>query len=171
MAELIVLRLIHVLGGLIWVGSAVFSGFLLMPALAKLGPTAGAVMAGLKDRGLFVILPTVAILTILSGLRLMWLVSGGFATGYFTTASGATYAAAGACAILAFVLGLTISRPLGARVGALGAELARATDQTQRANIAARLATAQRSSAVLGVVLTLLLVGGAAGMAIARYLV
>ena len=35
MAELIVLRLVHILGGMIWVGTGIFNTFFLLPALGQ----------------------------------------------------------------------------------------------------------------------------------------
>ena len=82
-AELIVLRLIHVLGGIFWVGSALFTAIYLVPSLAQAGPAAGQVMGALQRRRLFIVLPTVAVLTVLSGIRLMQLTSDGFSAAYF----------------------------------------------------------------------------------------
>ena len=41
MGEMIVLRLVHVLGGIIWVGSMTYMTFFLMPAIADAGPAGG----------------------------------------------------------------------------------------------------------------------------------
>jgi uncharacterized membrane protein len=170
MTEFVILRLIHILSAMIWVGSAVFGSLLLMPTLASLGPAAGPVMAGLRARGMAVFMPTVAIVTILSGLRLMWISSGGFSASYFATTWGATYAGSGAAAILAFATGMLVSRPQAARMGALAAQLRDAGDDATRSTLTARLAAARRRSTVLSWVLLALLIGSAAGMAVARYL-
>ena len=87
-AEILVLRLVHILGGIFWVGSGLFTTFFLVPALASSGPSAGPVMTALQRRHLFTALPVSALLTILSGLRLMWIGSAGFAPAYFASASG-----------------------------------------------------------------------------------
>ena len=83
----------------------------------------------------------VAILTILSGVRLMAIVSAGFDASWFNSTRGATYAWSGLIAIVAFVLGVTTTRPLGNRMGQLGAELAQATDEATRAALGEQLAT------------------------------
>lgn len=168
-AELIVLRLIHVLGGLFWVGSGLFNAIFLMPVLGSAGPAAGAVMAGLQKRRLMVVMPVVAVLTILSGLRLMWIVSAGFSPAYFATPMGGTFGAGGAAALVSFVLGLVVIRPAMVRAGRLGAELAAATDEQARAALAARVAGLRRRSAVANGVAMALLVLAAAAMAVARY--
>ena len=170
MTELVILRLVHILSATVWVGSAVFGSVMLMPVLARLGPAAGPVMAGLRDRGMAAFMPTVALLTILSGLRLIAITSGGFAASYFETTWGATYAASGAAAIVAFVLGVVFARPLGARLGALGAQLASEEDEARRSALSSQLAAVRRTNAILQWVLGVLLVGAAAGMSVARYL-
>ena len=69
--ELILLRIIHVVGGVFWVGSALFNALFLFPALAQAGPAGGQIVQGIQKRGMMVTLPTVAILTMLSGIRLI----------------------------------------------------------------------------------------------------
>src|SRR5262245_3589663 len=110
-AEILVLRFVHILGGIFWLGSGLLVSFFLVPSLANAGPVAGQVMGALQQRRLFTILPIVALLTILSGLRLIWIASAGFSASYFGTRTGMTFAIGGAAAILAFVLSLVVSRP------------------------------------------------------------
>ena len=169
MTEFIVLRLVHVVGGLFWVGAGLFNFLWLAPAMMQAGPAAAPIMATLQRRRLFVVLPTVALLTILSGLRLMQLMSNGFSAAYFQTGPGATFGAAGGAAILAFLLGITVALPTQKRMGALGAALAQATDDAAREATRAEMGRLQRRLAVLGPVVTGLLVLAAAGMAVARY--
>ena len=169
-AEILVLRLVHVVGGIFWVGSALFTALFLIPALAKAGgPATGQVMAALQQRRLFTVLPTVAVLTILSGVRLMQIASGGFGPGYFATPNGRTYAISALAAIIAFVGSLLVSRPTAVRTGKVAASLAAASDESTRATLRSELATLQRRGAISGTIATILLVLSAAGMAVARY--
>jgi hypothetical protein len=169
-AEIVVLRLVHILGGIFWVGSGLFTSLFLMPALASSGPAAGQVMAGLQQRRLFTILPVVALLTILSGLRLMWIGSAGFASAYFASASGRTLTAGGAASIAAFALSLLVARPAAVRAARLGASLAGAPEGADRATLAAQLDALRRRGAVSSMLAVVLLVLAAAAMAVARYL-
>ena len=50
-AEILVLRLVHVLGGMFWVGSGLFSTFFLLPALAGAGPAAAGRPPSAASRG------------------------------------------------------------------------------------------------------------------------
>src|SRR5687768_5581068 len=165
-AEILVLRLVHILGGIFWVGSGLFTTFFLVPALASSGPAAGQVMAALQRRRLFTALPVSALLTILSGLRLMWIGSAGFAPAYFASASGGTLAASGAAAIVAFLL----ARPAAVRAAQLGASLAGTPEGAGRAAVAGELAALQRRGGIATAVAVALLLLAAAGMAVARYL-
>ena len=167
--ELLILRLVHVLSGIFWVGSALFTALFLLPAVGTLGPRGGEVFAALQRRKLPTVLFTAALLTIASGLRLLWITSGGFSTAYFATAPGFGFTTAGTSAILAFLLGALVSRPAMQRAGRLGATLATVTAE-RRAEITAQIAVLRRRGAVAGTAVAALLVLAAAGMSVARYL-
>ena len=67
-AEIAILRLLHILPGAVWVGSAVFIAWVLQPALAKTGaPHAPALMANML-KPLMIVLHGSAILTIVFGV-------------------------------------------------------------------------------------------------------
>ena len=168
-AELIVLRLVHVLGGIFWVGSGLFTAFFLVPALGQAGPgAAGPVMGALQQRRLFTVLPIVAVLTILSGLRLLYIASGGFDGAYLDSPAGRTYFWSGMASIAAFLLSLLMARPAAVRAGQIAAQLARATEE-ERGRLAAEAERLRRRSGASSVAATALLVAAAAGMAIGRY--
>ncbi len=169
MIELLVLRVIHVVGGIFWVGSAMFTTIFLMPAVAAAGPSAGAVLGALRQRGLLTVLPIVALLTIASGVRLLWIVSGGFAAAYFHTAAGHTFALAGAAAIVSFLVSFFIARPAAIRSGQLGGSLAAATVE-QRPALTVEMEKLRRRAAVASGIVVALLVLAAAGMAVGRYM-
>lgn len=169
-AELLVLRLVHVVGGIFWVGSGLFTSFFLIPAITAAGPAAGPVMSGLQQRRLFLVLPLVAVATMLSGLRLMWIVSGGFRPEYFQSRSGGVFAFAAGASVVAFALSLLVARPAAMRSMRLAAELARAPEGEGRATLTAALARARRTGAIAGIMAVALLIVAASGMAVARYL-
>jgi len=168
-AELVALRLLHVLGGISWAGSAFFLTVFLGPALAVAGPNAGPVMDALKARRLLAFMPAVALLTIASGLRLMWITSGGFALAYFTTPHGLAFAVAGGTAIIGFVFAMLVLRPTQMRMAHLGQAMAKAADE-QRAALARELDVVRRRNAMVSAASLAMLVVGAGGMAVARYL-
>jgi uncharacterized membrane protein len=167
-AELLILRFVHIVGGVFWVGSVMFTTFFLMPTLMKAGPAiSGPVMGGLQQRKLMVWVPIVALLVILSGLRLMMIVSGGDAH-WFTHRSGHTYSVAAALAIIAFLVGIVVTRPAMIRAGKLSQTAV--SDETSRVAIQAEIRALQRRSLIGTTIVTWLLLLAATGMAIARYL-
>jgi len=168
-SELVALRLVHVLGGISWAGSALFLTVFLGPALAASGPNAGPVMAELKARRLVAFMPTVALLTIASGLRLMWLTSGGFTASYFATPHGLAFGFAGATAIVGFFFAMLVLRPTQDRMAHLAQSLMKAAEE-QRAAIAHELAIVRRRNTWASMTSLVMLAVGAGGMAVARYL-
>jgi hypothetical protein len=169
-AEIIVLRLVHVLGGIFWVGSVTFNAAFLLPTLAALGPAAGPVMAGLQRRRMTTVLPTVAVLTILSGLRLLQVGSAGFAGDYFASGPGIAYSVGGLLAIAGFAVGMGFTRPAMARAGALAAQMGSAADDAARAALGAEIARLRSRGAKSNSVMLILVTIAAVAMAVARYL-
>lgn len=165
--EILILRLIHVLGGIFWVGTSMFTSLFLVPALASAGPNAGVVFAGLQRRKLFLALPVVAILTIASGARLMSIASGG-SSAYFASPTGRMFSLAGLAAVIAFFISLLIARPAAVRSAKLGASLPTAGD-AERAAITEELARLRRRGGTATAIVSVLLLLTAAGMAVARY--
>lgn len=169
MAEMLVLRLVHVLGGIFWVGGLMYMAFFLIPVMAQAGPAAGPVMAGLQQRKLFVWLPVAAIATLLAGIRLLMIRSEGFGAAYFGTPMGRTYLVSGSLAVIAFAVGISISRPAMARIGVLSAAMPSA-DESTRAQLQAEIGALRKRSGLATMVVTWLLIAAAAGMAVARYM-
>ncbi len=169
-SELLVLRIVHVVGSILWGGTAMFVAFFLMPAMGMAGPAGAPVMSALVKRRLFVIVPTVAVLTILAGLRLLWLASSGFSAAYWTTTrSGMTYAIGAVCGIAAFTVFLTVSRPALGQMGQLQQQLSQASD-AEREAIMARMAAVRGRAAAASQVIALLLIIAAITMAVGRYI-
>jgi len=169
-AELLTLRIIHILGGIFWLGSLSFTSFFLVPVVRSSPQVAGQVMAGLQKRRLFTILPIVALLTIASGLRLLAIDSAGFSSSYFSTSAGRTLGAGAVVATVAFLLSVLVSRPVFVRVGRLGASLASATDEAARQRITAEMQRLNRRVTIVNGIVVALLLLTAVGMATARYL-
>ena len=168
MAELIVLRLIHILGGILWLGSGVFTLFFLQPAMIKAGPgAAGPIMANLQQRRMFTILPIVALLTILSGIRIMMIVSAG-SPQWFQSPMGSTFSISGALAILSFLTAILIARPATVRMGKLAQSAI--PDGASKEARDAQIRSLQKRAAWSTQVAIGLLILAAAGMAVARYM-
>ena len=169
MAVLIVLlRLIHIVAGILWVGFAAFLPFYLVPALAESGPEAGKIMGALQRRGLMTMLPALAGLNMLAGLGLFWAVSGRSAE-YFRSPMSHTLILGALFAIAAYVLGMRVGRPSMLRAMAIMQSLSPAATPEERASAAASAAKLrQRGSRPAGIAAALLILA-AACMAVARY--
>jgi hypothetical protein len=156
----VVLRLVHIVLGALWVGMFAFITFFLTPAVAEAGPEGGKLMAALQRRKVMVVLPLLALLTIISGIWLIIHVYGGMA-GLMASHAGQTYATGGTLAIVAFLIGIIVMRPIMMRMVALQQNAAANRDEIGRLRA--------RSSLITRAVAVLLLVAVSA-MAVARYL-
>jgi len=153
---MIVLRLIHVVGGALWVGMMFFMTFYLTPAIAEAGPAEGGkVMAALQKGRIMVVMPVIALLTIFSGLWLMMRVYGGPGN-LVASRMGMALNLGATAAIIAFLIGIIFMRPLMMRAMT-------ATDPAEAQKLRAR-------GAMLGRVVARLLMFALANMAVARYL-
>jgi uncharacterized membrane protein len=168
-AEIVVLRLIHVLGGIFWVGTAVFVAAFLLPAMGAAGPASSAVMGGLIRRRMFTIVPVVALATMLAGLRLMWINSTGFAASYFASNGGRTYATGAILALVAFTLFLVVNHPAIGTMTRLGQQLAQAPEH-ERAPILAEMAAVRAKVTKASTAAATLLALTAVAMAVGRYM-
>src|ERR1700693_2575612 len=168
-AELLVLRLIHILSGIMWVGSGMYTSFFLIPALSGTPALMGQVMAGLQRRRLLLVLQIVAALTILSGLRLLWIDSAGFTASYFDSGTGRTLGISAGAAIIAAVLSFGVAQPAIKRAGPIAASLAASANAAERERLTAELDRLRRRGTVASAVAVGFGLLAASGMAIARY--
>jgi uncharacterized membrane protein len=118
----LVLRLLHVVGGVYWGGAIFFTVLFLGPAVRDVGPDGARVMQGIQARGFMRWTPAVALLVILSGLDLMRRMSGNFQPVWFGTPRGITLSLGTAATIVAFVIGYFVMRPAMVEAGRLAAE-------------------------------------------------
>ena len=166
---LIILRLLHIVGGVLWVGMFFLMMIFIMPSIQEAGPAGGTIVQGLQRRKLLVVMPVIAIATLLSGLWLFWVVSNGFEPTYMRSAMGRTLGVGAASAILAFVLGIAIHRPAMLRTGALAETMAKASE-TERTAAAPELARLRARTKLSGHAILGLLFLAVAAMSVARYL-
>ena len=155
------LRLIHILSAIFWMGSTLFIGLILEPALATLGPEGGKVMPKLAGGALSRAMSVTGLLTILSGLGMYFSHSGGFDPAVmFSARLPLTLGAlAGFAALL---VGLLMQGPASKELGALGRQIAvqggPPTPQ-QAARIAALRNTLRRGGRLEAVLMLLAVLG------------
>jgi uncharacterized membrane protein len=163
------LRVVHVLIGVLWVGTVVFMAAFLMPSIRAAGPAGGAVMQQLvQSRRLPRWLMSAAILTIASGIGLYWVDSAGFQSAWLGSGPGRVFGLGGTFAILAFILGMVVNFPTARRLTALAARVQGSgrppapEEAAEMQRLQARLGRASVAAAGLLVLATL-------AMAVARY--
>ena len=165
---MIVLRFLHVVSGALWVGMFAFVGFFLMPAFAEVGPDGTKVQAALGKRRIQVIMPVIALITLVSGFWLYQRLSGGAIGALLKTPVGLAFGLGGLSALLAFAAGIGLARPLMMRSMKLGEQMKTASPADRSAITAEMQRLGARGATLNRVVMALLLLALTA-MAVARY--
>lgn len=164
---LILLRIVHVGGGVLWAGAILFVAHFLEPAVRDAGRDGGRVMLALQKRRYLDVVPVVAFLTLVSGFWLYFLAFGRFHPVPGASGTELWLGAGGLASVLAFVVGVTVMRPSAIRAGRIVEEIARSTER--REPLGAELARL-RGRVRLAVRAVAALLGGAVlCMAVARY--
>lgn len=167
---MVVLRLIHIIAGVLWVGGAIFVFRFVEPTAKELGPRAEPFMTGLvetRKMGLYFMI--VSGLTVLAGTILFWIDSNGDPLAWITRdGTGLSFGIGGLAAWIAFIIGVVAVKPAVERLGALGAAM-RDAQGPPSADEVARFEATQARVKTLGQIDLVLLGIAVVTMAIARY--
>jgi uncharacterized membrane protein len=169
-AEFLVLRFVHILSAITWLGGGILTAFFLIPAISGSQTAMAEVMAGLKRKRFFIFQPIVATLTILSGLRLLWIDSAGFAGSYFDSATGKAFSWGGLSAIIAYIISYAIAFPLNTRAAKIGALLRDGGARQDREQLTRSLNRLRRRATIATLATVSFGILAASAMAVARYL-
>ncbi len=162
-AEIAVLRLLHILPGVTWVGSAIFLAFIVQPALKKTGPPhAPAVMANMV-KPLVMIMHSSAALTIVVGVMMAFRVRDPLFDFLWSTNWGTMIWLGFVLSVIAWVVG-TLAGLTGKKLGELGASLQGPPSPEQ----AAEMSGLQNRSIALAKIAALFALGAVATMALAN---
>lgn len=165
----VLLRLVHILSGMFWIGGALLVSWFLLPAVQAAGPAGGSVMQKFAgDRRAPTWLAWAAVLTVLAGLLLFWEVSGQGSSTWVSSPQGITISIGATLGIIAAVLGVAIGGPTTRKVVSLGGSIA-ATGQPPTPEQAAQIGALQKRSAVTIRWVSILGAVAVACMAIAEY--
>lgn len=165
----LVLRLIHILAGVLWAGSAIFYFLFVEPTVKGLGPTGPKFMQGLIDKRHYPIFMNVAsTLTILAGVLLFWHMSGGLQPAWILSKPGIGFTIGSVVAIAVFGIGFFMIRPRAGRMGAIGKAVAKANGQPTTEQ-AAELQRLEGEMHGIGRIEVILLTISLITMATARY--
>jgi uncharacterized membrane protein len=166
----IVLRLFHILSGVFWVGSVVFIARFLAPAVRDAGPGGPGVMQQLTQvRKLPNALIGAAVVTILSGVLLYAIDSGGFQNAWLASRQAMIFGLGGVLGIATLIMGILVNAPVGNRLGEIGAAI-KARGGPPTPEEAVQLQQLQARLARAGAVAAALLILATAAMAVARYI-
>ena len=166
----LLLRIVHVGGGIFWAGAGMFMAWFLGPAVKQAGPPGGAVMLRLSrgTRWNFAISAT-AVLTVLSGILLYVRNGTASAWAYMMSGTGITISLGAIVGIVALIVGGAIVGPTSAKIADLGEKMAGGdgppsqSDAAEMGALQAKMERASNLQAILLAVSVLL-------MAVARYI-
>jgi uncharacterized membrane protein len=166
------MRLVHILAGIFWVGATLFLAGFLIPAIRAVGPSAAPVMSQLmRQRHLQRWINISMALAILAGLVLFGLDSRAGGRGFGGSPMGITLSIGALLAIIAAGVDGAMSRPASKKLG----EIALRVQESQRAgsappaDLVAQTAPLQAKLARALTIMAWLLLLSATTMAIARY--
>lgn len=116
----ILLRVIHLFGGVFWVGFALFNVAFLQPTIRGTGPDGQKVMQYLSQKTrLLPLIYAAATLTMLSGLALYW-IDTGFRADAMAMGSGLVLGIGGLAGIIAWSYAVLVIRGIFNQMGAIG---------------------------------------------------
>ena len=161
------LRIVHIVGGVFWVGGTLIMTFFIGPTVGAIGESGqrfiGHLMNSLKFSNRMSI---AAGLTVLAGFLLYWIDSQGFTSAWMRSGAGRGFGIGAGFGLIGFVFGIMIGRTTKA-MAQLGAQMQGkpSTEQiAQMSDIRKKQATYSMLTAVTLILATLF-------MAIARYFV
>lgn len=159
------LRIIHIVGGIFWVGGTLMMAFFIAPtvdATAEAGQKfIGHLMGNLKFSNR---MAAAAGMTILAGFFLYWIDSNGFTSAWVSSGAGRGFGIGAAFALIGFVFGLLVGRTSKsmAQLGAQFQGKPSSEQMSQMQSLGKRQASYANTSGALLIIATVF-------MAIARY--
>jgi hypothetical protein len=162
------LRLIHILTGVFWAGTVFFMVSFLIPSMTAAGPGARPVQAEFAKRNLFVKLPIIGLLTILSGFTMYYLRMQG-SSSFAPTNEARVLGVGGVAALVALIFGATFVRPNQARAMELGMKAGPLPPGAEKDALMAQVAALGGKVAMGARVVATLLGIAVITMAVARY--
>jgi uncharacterized membrane protein len=120
---MIVLRLLHIVGGVFWVGTAIFTRFFLVPSVAATADSGQVFMRHLTTKtGLTKRVTLASYLTVISGAILYWIDSQGFTSAWQSSGAGVGFGLGALAGLVGFGFGQVVGRN-ASLIGKLGSEI------------------------------------------------
>lgn len=149
------LRVVHVLFGVFWAGASFLIVLFLEPSIRATGPAGGQVMTKMVEKGYSKFIGNIALVTILTGLWLLWQLSGHFSPGFMGSKSGMLLSTGMLTGILSLGTGVHMVSRSVRKMVALGKEIGAAggaptpDQQAEMARLQGKVRIAGRITAVL----------------------
>ncbi|PYP55838.1 MAG: hypothetical protein DMD44_14055 [Gemmatimonadetes bacterium] len=162
------LRLVHIVAGIVWVGSAVFAALFLFPTARAVGPDGRRFIERLQRR-MGPAFGIAMLLTVIPGFVMYGRLSAGFNRAWVTSRPGLALGAGAVATLLAVVIGIASNAPADRKIARLRQGLEQqgsAPTAAQAAELAALQTRIERGTQVAAALLLL----AAGAMAVARYL-
>ena len=122
---LILLRLVHVVAGILWGGAAVYYLFFIKPSVKAIGAVGPQFMENLVERRKMpIFMISTSLLTVLAGGILYWFSSGGFNAAWIASGPGIGFTIGSLTSLVAFVFGTFGIGPTSMQMGVLGGQIA-----------------------------------------------
>lgn len=159
------LRLVHIVSGAFWFGSAIFNGFFISPTVAATGEAGQKFMGYLvKNKGVTRVIASAAGLTVLAGGILYWIDSDGLSSAWTRSGPGLVFGIGGIFGLIGFIYGMLIGTNLNTLVR-VGSEVQGKPTDEQMGKIQA----AQKKLGVVGPISSYSLIIAVICMALARF--
>jgi uncharacterized membrane protein len=161
----LVLRIVHIVSGVFWVGSSLFTGIFLGPAVSATAEAGQRVLAQLVTKARFAtIVSASAGLTVIAGGWLYWIDSQGLTSGWTQSGPGTGFGIGALFALVGLVFGGMVGRDTST-LGKIATEISGKPTPEQLGKIVA----ARKQLAYAGPTSTITLLIALICMATARY--
>lgn len=165
----IVLRLLHILSGVFWVGAALMFTFFISPTVGATKEAGQSFMRHfMGNTKINLVIWTSAITTVVAGAFLYWLDSEGFTSAWMHSGPGIGFGVAGGFAFLGLIVGIVQNRNSNA-LAKLGGQI-QSQGKPPSPEQASRLQSLGKALALGGKLNVAFLILATIGMASARYL-
>lgn len=162
---MIILRLLHIVGGAFWFGSAIMMSFFISPTVAATAEAGQRFMGALvKNARITKAISIAAGLTILAGAILYWIDSDGLTSAWTWSGAGLVFGIGGILGLVGFIFGTLIGKNVNALVR-VGSEVQGKPTDEQMGKIQA----AQKQLAMAGPISSYSLILSVICMSVARY--
>lgn len=166
---LLLLRLVHVVGGILWVGAIVTLAWFVIPTQRLEGADGGRFVGRMMaERRFSTYLPVLALATLISGFVMYGQAMAGTQGQWASTRPAMIYGLGAVTAVLAFIIGIAMGVASEKKMAAIGRRLKAERREPTAAETA--LVDSLRARAGLGArIASVLLLVSAVTMAVARY--